>query len=331
MYNADIKTRFINEFSTSEARKKAATVMFNTIGRYEKEFGADICTASVEDVKTVMQNIVGFRQYSDSLRLSILNEYIRWCINNKIPGANADIIGIEVDLDEKFKTQTVSGPVHLQKYLDSIFEKESEDTVDCTYRCMCWMAFGGVEDKYMMSITASDVIFDEMVVRYNGYDYPIYNESLASFRKCATLTSFKYNHPNTNEVYRIRVGGNSLLRGLSLTNDGLERNRSLEFMRDTLSFKQREKKYRYRFDKNDKSVDLKLSIYRIRTSGIFYRMYEAERAGMQPDFIDVATKRVLDNLDKYKNRDKTSLNMNIIKTAKGYLKDYQKWKQIYSV
>lgn len=44
MYNTEIKTRFITEFSTNTGRRHVATIMFNAIEPYEVKWNADFCT-----------------------------------------------------------------------------------------------------------------------------------------------------------------------------------------------------------------------------------------------------------------------------------------------
>lgn len=131
MYNTETKTRFITEFSTNTGRRNAAVSMFNALEHYEVKWDADVCTRSKDELQPVVSEIVGFRANSKKLRLTILKEYVRWCIKQDIPGACDGLLQIEELGLEKLKRQMVANPKHLQRYLNCICDKESEETVDC--------------------------------------------------------------------------------------------------------------------------------------------------------------------------------------------------------
>ena len=55
-------------------------------------------------------------------------------------------------------------------------------------------------------------------------------------------------------------------------------------------------------------TDMQLSFYRVRMSGLFYRIYEMERAGIAPNFSDAAL-RVMDGKTySLKGREKSSIS-----------------------
>ncbi len=62
-----------------------------------------------------------------------------------------------------------------------------------------------------------NIDWKNMVVRYKDGEYPLYREAIRAFDKCATLSRFRYKSPNCPSdklVYRARIEGDKILRGL---------------------------------------------------------------------------------------------------------------------
>ena len=64
-------------------------------------------------------------------------------------------------------------------------------------------------------------------------------------------------------------------------------------------------------------------------SGLFYRVYEMERAGISPNFSEAAL-RVMDGKTySLKGREKLEHKQNRIE--KDYMEDYERWKLAFSI
>lgn len=326
MYNTEIKTRFITEFSTSTARRHAATVMFNTLEPYEKQWGADFCTRSNEELQPVVSELVGFRASSKKLRLTILKEYVRWCIKNQIDGACDELFSIEELGLDKLKRQMVANPQHLQRYLNCICDAESEETVGCIYRCFYWLAYGGMKEEDVLDVVESEVDLTDMVVRHNGSEYPIYREAIPAFKNCVNLREFRYKHANyaaDKVVFKERASGDMLLRGIS-------ESKSIKAVRVEMSRRAKNPKFKSLADEGDKSLNLKLSFYRVWLSGLFYRTYEAERAGMPADFL-AAAEEFMEGKTYKLDSGRNLIGAKQRQLASDYLEDYNRWKEAYSI
>lgn len=115
----------------------------------------------------------------------------------------------------KVKRQMISSPLHLQRVLDEVFDKESEETIDVIYRCYYWMAFGGIKEDDTLLVKASDIDFANMEIAYKDTHIPLYREALPAFHKAAELNSFRYKNPNySRTIIRDRVPGDTLMRGI---------------------------------------------------------------------------------------------------------------------
>jgi hypothetical protein len=75
-------------------------------------------------------------------------------------------------------------------------------------------------------------------------------------------------------------------------------------------------------------TDLQLSFYRVRMSGLFYRMYERERAGIPIDFSDAAIHAMENKSHSLTGRAKKHKQNRI---ARDYMEDYQRWKLAFSI
>ncbi len=316
MYNEEMKSRFIREYTGSLNTANVATTIFNAMEEYEKSWNADLCTRSSEELQPVITEITGLRSRSKWMALTILKEYVKWCITMKVPGACDGMLQIKTVGLDKVKHQMVSSPLHLQKFLDDVFDPESEETLDNIYRCYFWMAYGGIDEEDTILIQNEQVDFGQMVIYYKTTNIPIYREALPALRNAVSLNSFLYKHPNYSKpVRRDRVPGNTLMRGIRATTKTFT-------MRTTLS------------KRNIKAIedgltDLQLSFYRVRMSGLFYRVYEMERAGIPTSFSEAAL-RVMDG-KTYTLHGREKLEHRQNKIERSYLEDYQRWKLAFSI
>jgi len=316
MYNEEMKSRFIREYTGSLNTANVATTIFNAMEEYEKSWNADLCTRSSEELQPVITEITGLRSKSKWMTLTILKEYVKWCIAMQVPGACDGMLQIQTVGLDKVKHQMVSSPFHLQKFLDDVFDPESEETLDNIYRCYFWMAFGGIDEEDTILIQNEQVDFGQMVIYYKTTNIPIYREALPAFRNAVSLSSFLYKHPNYSKpVRRDRVPGDTLMRGIRATTKTFT-------MRTTLS------------KRNIKAIedgltDLQLSFYRVRMSGLFYRVYEMERAGIPTSFSEAAL-RVMDG-KTYTLHGREKLEHRQNKIERSYMEDYQRWKLAFSI
>lgn len=316
MYNEEMKTRFIREYTGSLNTANVAKTIFNALEKHEKSWNADLCTRSSSELQPVVDEVAGLRSRSKWMALTILKEYVKWCIAMKVPGACDGMLQIHTVGLDKVKRQMVSGPVHLQKFLDDVFDKENEETIDNIYRCYFWMAYGGIDEEDTILIQNEQVDFGQMIIYYKTTNVPIYREALPAFRNAVSLNSFLYKHPNYSKpVRRDRVPGDTIMRGIRAATKTFT-------MRTTLS------------KRNIKAIedgltDLQLSFYRVRMSGLFYRVYEMERAGIPVSFAEAAL-RVMDG-KTYTLHGREKLGHRQNKIERSYLEDYQRWKLAFSI
>lgn len=316
MYNEEQKRRFISGYTKSLNTAKVAGVIFDAIAPYEETYEKDMSTFSVDELQPAINNILGLRSGSKWMGITILREYVRWCIINECPGACDSITHVDLLGLDKVRLQMVSSPLHLQKYLNEVFDPEADETIDNIYRCFFWMGYSGIPEENTLSVEADDIDMESMVIKREDGVFPIYREAIPAFRNAITLTQFHYKHPNySKDVIRNRLPGTTLMRGIKA-------NTQIMTLRSTLSRRLNEAY------KDGKTMQ-QLSFYRIWLSGLFYRMYDMERAGIPADFSDVAIQQMEGKT--YSLEGRATLRQKQNRKAREYMMDYQRWKIAFSI
>lgn len=314
MYNTELKEKFAKEYTDKISMRDACLSVFNAFEKHEQKWEADLCTRDRETLEPILEEMLGLRAKSQQLRFVILQDYVRWCIKNEVPGACTGMLEVDVSDLSKMSRQTVKNPMHLQRYLNEICDAEIEDTADNTLRCFYWMAYSGMNEEDIFKITSANIDLTNMLITFNGEEYPIYREAISAFKKCMSLTRFVYKHPNYGMdklTYRDRAEGDILVRGFRAVPSALS-------MRTELS--RRSKKC-----VEEKKTSIQLSYYRAWISGVFYRTYEAELAGVPADFTGLAARFMQGRVYKL-DSSRNTRRAKQLKLARDYRIDYERWK-----
>ena len=323
MYNEATKRAFIRDYTDSEATARAIVRLFDIIETYEEEWGADVCTRSAEQLQPMINQILGLRSKSKWTGMLVLRDYVRRRILEKFPGACDGMMHVSLLGLERLKQQMVSSPLHLQRYLDEVFEPEAEQTFDDTYRCLLWMAYAGASDKDAVDVRSRDVNLDNLSIDIGKETIPIYREALPAFRNVVTLGSFRYKHGRyNNPIYRARVPGDQILRGVKSTSSLLPIRTAIA-KRMAEATKDPEDR-RFPRSKELGYTEQRLTYKRVWLSGLFYRTYEEERLGIPPDFSKQAFAEI-DAIGLSQERSKRRGSM-ANERAAYYKEDYQRWK-----
>lgn len=319
MFNSENKEEFIQQHTSNISVQKSYINLFNKCEPFEEQWQSDLCTQDKDTLQSMIGEIVGVRSRGAYGTVLLLRDYVKWCLATKYPNATDGMLQVESIGTDKIRANMVANPLMLQDYLNIICEPESEKTTDSIYRCYYWLAFSGVSEEDSLKIKCSDVDFNNMVIRYNGLNIPLYFESIPAFKNCANLSQFVYKHPNYDSskiVYMDRANGDTLIRGIRNTPN-------LQTMRVELS-----RRAKARIDKG--ILTKRLSYYHAYLSGMFYKKYQLEMAGYHVDFMNEAldfTKGKKYKLDRGRNR----VEAKIKQVAKDYMIDYLRWKVAFNL
>lgn len=316
MYNEELKVKFIRGYTRSINTAAVAETLFKVTQKYEEAWQADLCTRTQEELQPVIDEIVGLRSKSKWMSLIMLKEYVRWCMVMRVPDACEGMLEIDTVGLGKLRRQMVANPAHLQKYMDSVFDPESKETIHNIYRCYLWMAYGGIEEEDTLLVKNEDVDLGQMLIRYRNTTVPIYREAIPAFRNALYLNDFLYDHPKYDKaIRRDRIPGDTVMRGIK----ALTKTYTIRSVLSKLNMAALE----------EGETDLNLSFTRIKLSGLFYRMLESEQAKLPMSFSDAAD-RVMEGKQYTLNHGMTLEKRKKI-IMKDFMEDYQRWKLAFSV
>ena len=114
MLNKLLKREFITWYATDRVTMSKCINLFNRTEKYELQWGADLCTRTAEELKPMISEVAGIRSQNKDIWLTILKNYVEWCIQQRVPGAQNGMLSVTNDSIERMRRHTVANPVHLQ-------------------------------------------------------------------------------------------------------------------------------------------------------------------------------------------------------------------------
>ncbi len=167
----------------------------------------------------------------------------------------------------------VKSPEHLQQCLDAVFDPEREYTQDNIFRAYLWLAYGGMAERTVYDLKTDDISFEHMEAACDDEVSVLYPQGIPSIRNCINLKQF-FHKTSSNGIPCNRAPGDRLLRGAF-------GDYKMDLFRSKISQRIQESHF------SGFSLDA-LSFQNVWTSGVFYRINEGERNGIEPHFISVA-------------------------------------------
>ena len=306
MFNEERKLRFLK---TERQSKEYGISIFNTTEEAEVKYGKDLCELEATEIQWLFEEHFGFRKRAADSAAALMRAYAQWCKANGYTVSNG-VFEIVIDYKDKLRRKMVANPTQLEAILDDIFEPVDSRTVDCLYRCYLWMAFSGLRDYDSINVLVADIDLQNNLIHFGDSDYEIFNQSRSSFQMACEANSFVYIHNNPRyETLRARSAGDRLLRGVRG-----------DFKLATVRASVKHRLTDHNYD---------LSYSRIRLSGLFYKAYEAERAGFQFDFNPFVIEQLESKTRSYTQKYTKSKVAYAIR--KDLLDDYARWKEAFDV
>lgn len=308
MYHAERKSRFAEQYDVRDTRVTVES-MFRSIAPYEEKYGKDVSEMSVAELQYTIDHAFAVKTISKYSKLRYLDKYIGWCSLNGFQNVTDAIKHISTASIDKVRQQLTSNPMHLQRCLDIAFAPVEDETIDIIYRCYLWLGYMEFPEDRIAELTREHLDFNGHVLVFNDHMYTIYQESEKAFRKAAELTEFNYHHDSPSyDIRRSRYMSNGLIRGIKGDFQALT-------IRPKIASRVRE------YANSDTPV-FQLSYKRLATSGMFYRLYTRERAGMQVDPLN----------EFYEAFAERGIKKKSAKTlAFSYVNDYERWKFAFSI
>lgn len=310
MYNQEQKQKYLDYMEANSKKTTTTISTFKSIAPCEEKWGADISTRSTEEIQAAIDKMFGSRRASKASRISNLRMYVRWCIDNNMPGACDGMLNVRVNVSANQVACAIKCPADLQSALNRLFRPERDNTVDNVYRCYMWLAYMGVNNSDTINIRTQDVDIANLCIRVGNDTYPMINESIPSIVKCATLDRFRFIHP-AYSIELDRYPGDKLLRVI-------KGDASLETLNGAIIERHIDT------GKEDPDV-LALSYRAVRDAGYFYNLYNLEKSGLELDFRAIARAEVAKRIEdgELKEEYKTSYARRLKEDIQ---KGYNQWK-----
>lgn len=272
MYNEALKQRFMSEYLKGESASYYRMV-FSLCEKYERKYGSDVCAMSKDEIKATLDAItaVNIGSSEEDIRITYLRQYVKWCVENEVPGANDNIMYTTANVIEKSRKKLLANPSQLKAYLDELFEPEEELTAAVIYRAFLWLAYAGVKREDACKIKKTDVDLNERCIIYKGLRLSVCEEAWDTIEYAAELDFFNYVHPIYSDVItRPRVKSDTLLRGVKAELN--TKTTVVKIWRTYLAL-----------HPDDTRYDFPLAYNNVWRSGWFYRIRECEKAGLPTD------------------------------------------------
>lgn len=324
MFNEEMKTQFIREVATDDLQTADYQRLFRKSGKFETEWGIDICHADLAQTQAVVDEVIGFRAWGKNKSVGLLTKYIEWCKNKGVQSVSDAIYHVDTSGVVKMRNQTVRSPQQLSDYLDRVFGPRN-DTTRAILKAYFWLAFCGVYHEDVFFVKSSDVDLETMTIHIHRYgnerQYPIYREALDVFRHCVKDNTFVYVHTDPDwELPKERCAGDLLLRGIKTKNsiETISENRLLSGHR----------KCRNRLKKEELEQLPDLTYLRVWYSGLFCRAFQEEITGRKVDFKWTARESALHDITE-KGYTEEELSQRINYAAIKLKRDYTRWKKTF--
>lgn len=321
MYNNEKKMEFINEYARNDKEIELCMDTFEISERIEDELHKDVSSMSDEEIADVLK--VFSKKWANQYhqRILILQEYVRYRLitlgDNEISGSIFKTNSKEIS---SVKKSMVSGPEHLNSFLNIVCRPEEENTIDDVYRVICWLAFGGMRETDAYCVKSEDVDMQNMIISNNDSGIDIYKESIRALNNCIKSSYFVYTNNNYKEkITRKRIDGDILLRGVRSYAP------SSRTFRNVLNQK-------CIYFKEKMGGDFQTNYNKIYMSGIFYRVFQIESDGWYPSFRLIAEDFTKDKKYWFSVKDvKYNMEYKISSKEKEYLERYAEWKMAFKL
>lgn len=316
MYNPDLKERFIASVTDSEYTANVYRLIFRASEQYEENAGMDLCQMDEHHGKPLANKLVGISGTSVDKRLRLAKSYVKWCVENGVPGAKSDFLNVSPNMYRNIERNMVSGPIMLEEYLNQVFDRPEEETVHNVYRCYLWLGFIGVPRMLLEDLATGSVDLERRIVEVGDVSYAIVDEAMPVFRNCVNLTAFR-SKQRYGTIIKPRSLGNYLLRGMAD-----------HFALDHLTIKVTTLEANA---ENDGRTTRRISYDRARLSGIFYRAFNAELAGVDPGFRAEAERLTNEETEQRAGTTEKWVGQRITARETSLRRDYERWKLTFFV
>lgn len=260
-YNHSFKEEFLRT-------KKFSNPFFTLFVRtkpHEERYGKDLAIWERNQIIGFIedQNILSSQSVKSSI--SLLNSYLSWARSKT---EFEPIRSTEIDLSKNYKKYGFASPLDLQQHLNRLFDPLPHKSHDVLWRSLIWLCYMGIPKDDILSLDLKDVHILKKRIDVGDISYSIPDEAVLTIRTLFRLTYFmRYKPFNIDQIPRDT--GTKFLR-LSQ-----EDNKDIDLFAELSStIVERNKERGETFTPKS-----------IRRSGTFYRLYQLEKIGVVPNYL----------------------------------------------
>lgn len=263
VYNEELKNKFLchlNNSGSDSVIKKIYNPLFKKTENYEVECNKDIKDFSADELNRLFNNeYKGLNKKTLEIKLSSIKRYTKWCKDNNYT-TSVDCVNFKLndnvtEPDELFVKSPRDLEIKIRTNIPFSFDKT--DFISAEIRAFIWFVYTGIRQKDAINLKYDDLHIKEGYIKYNEKYYEIYPEMTSDvMRACKIIKENSIG--NDNYLFVNREGNRyqvyNLTRGICLRQRTLRKN------------------------------EFRISLERIRLSGLFYRTYQREMLGCPPTF-----------------------------------------------
>ena len=244
-----------------KSRDPYARRLFREAIPYEEKFGKDLSQFDNLELLKFLEERFGTKEFPLYRALEIVRQYCVF-LRDMEPSPSKAWRWIKTDQADELQATMYAGPLHLAAELDRVFAPLSENSVDMLYRCYLWLAFAEVPNNIIPLLRRENVDMLNRRVIINGKNFRIFEEAASVFARVKEMDAFKV----------VEYKGDAYI------------NRNYPEM--FFSFKERGeynpegklKTLKIKLSSLSRETGAALNYSAVRTSGMFYRVFELERS-----------------------------------------------------
>lgn len=312
MYNESIKKEYFQNYAESGRLKIER--LFERISKIEENNDKDIFEFTESEINESIIPLLGKTQISIKQNISIFKKYVDYCIDRNLTVSNAfiNIDHLDITLTEIYFRTLVKSPEHLNEILNQIFNPISDDKIDNLFRAIFWFLYSGIKLEELLLISKDDIELKYKRIKIKDSFHLIYKESRESITWL--LNNDCFIKPIRDGSYRFVYfpDGDKVLRYFNNLTESNINNRFIKL-------------------KNRRDIDTQLTVKKVYISGIFYRVYQDELRGIEPDFKKYAKETISKSEYEYnKNNSRKYTYDDILERRIHEIdKDYKIWKNAF--
>jgi hypothetical protein len=171
MFNEEQKNKYLDAISDNGDKYIVGVKsLFNNLAAIEKEADVDFCKFDKDMVINALAQISGRKKSTKSWNLTVLKDYLDWCIMNGFTDQN-ELVGVsysDIDTSKSIRYETIPNIEYLRRIIEVGFPEINDNDVSMNtiYRLYALLLYSGMTEQAKVD--------DNSLLRYNGKEINIH-------------------------------------------------------------------------------------------------------------------------------------------------------------